>query len=34
MGRLNRSAVIIKPLPPYLAWAKRDDDAGVAERVF
>ena len=25
MGAINRAAVIIRPLPPYLAWAKRDD---------
>ncbi len=34
VGMLNRSAVIITPLRPYLEWAKRDDDTGVAERVF
>ncbi len=34
VGMLNRSAVIITPLLPYLEWAKRDDDSGVAERVF
>ncbi len=34
VGMLNRSAVIITPLLPYLEWAKRDDDTGVAERVF
>ena len=31
---LNRSAAIITPLLPDLEWAKRDDDTGVAERVF
>ena len=34
MGILNRSAVIIRPLPPYLAWANLDDTTNVAERVF
>ncbi len=34
MGILNRSAVIIRPLPPYLAWATRDDTTNIAERVF
>ena len=31
---LNRSAVILKPLRPYLEWAKEDDDEGLAELVF
>ena len=34
MSVINRSAVIIRPLPPYLAWAKQDDTANIAERVF
>ena len=34
VGMLNRSAVVVTPLPPYLAWAKQDDTTGVAERVF
>jgi hypothetical protein len=34
MGILNRSAVIIRPLPPYLAWANLDDTTNIAERVF
>ena len=34
MGMLNRSAVVIKPLLPYLEWTKQDDDTGVAESVF
>ena len=34
MGLINRSAVIIRPLPPYLAWAKLDDTTNIAERVF
>lgn len=34
MGVINRSAVIIRPLPPYLAWAKHDDTTNIAERVF
>ena len=34
MGAINRSAVIIRPLPPYLAWAKRDDTTDIAEPVF
>ena len=34
MGALTRSAVIIRPLPPYLAWAKRDDTTDIAEQVF
>ena len=29
-----RSAVIIRPLPPSLAWAKQDDTTNIAERVF
>ena len=31
MGAINRSAVIIRPLPPYLAWAKRDDTTDIAK---
>ncbi len=31
---LNRSAVIVKPLRPYLDWAKMDDAEGFAESVF
>ncbi|MDA2926381.1 hypothetical protein MYX78_03960 [Acidobacteria bacterium AH-259-G07] len=31
---LNRSAVIVKPLRPYLEWAKTDDAEGLAESVF
>ena len=34
MELLNRSAVIVKPRRPYLEWAKRDDDEGLAEPVF
>ena len=34
MGMLNRSAVVVTLLPPYLEWAKQDDTTGVAERVF
>ena len=34
MGMLNRSAVVIRPLPPYLDWAKQDDITDIAERVF
>ena len=34
MGVLNRSAVVIRPLPPYLDWAKQDDTTDIAERVF
>ena len=34
MSVINRSAVIIRPLPPYLAWAKQDDTTNIAERVF
>jgi hypothetical protein len=34
MGVLNRSAVVIRPLPLYLDWAKQDDTTDVAERVF
>ena len=34
MGMLNRSAVVIRPLPPYLFWAKHDDTTGIPERVF
>ena len=34
MGMLNRSAVVIRPLPPYLNWAKHDDTTDIAERVF
>ena len=34
MGAINRSAVIIRPSPPYLAWAKRDDTTDIAEQVF
>ena len=34
MGAINRAAVIIRPLPPYLAWAKRDDTTDIAEQVF
>lgn len=34
MELLNRSAVIVKPLRPYLEWAKTDDAEGLAESVF
>lgn len=34
MEILNRSAVIVKPRPPYLEWARGDDDEGLAESVF
>ncbi len=34
MELLNRSVVIVKPLRPYLEWAKDDDDEGLAELVF
>ena len=34
MSAINRSAVIIRPLPPYLGWAKRDDTTDIAEPVF
>ena len=34
MELLNRSVVIVKPLRPYLEWAKEDDDEGLAELVF
>ena len=34
MGMLHRSAVVIRPLPPYLNWAKHDDTTDIAERVF
>ena len=34
MSVINRSAVIIRPLPPSLAWAKQDDTTNIAERVF
>ena len=34
MELLNRSAVIVKPLRPYLEWAKRDDAEELAELVF
>ena len=34
MGMLNRSAVVIRPLPPYLNWARHDDTTDIAERVF
>ena len=34
MGIINQSAVIIRQLPPYLAWAKHDDTINIAERVF
>ena len=34
MELLNRSAVIVKPLRPYLEWAKGDDAEGLAELVF
>ena len=34
MSVINRSAVIIRPLPPDLAWAKQDDTTNIAERVF
>ena len=34
MGMLNRSAVVIRPLQPYLDWAKQDDTTDIAERVF
>ena len=34
MGAITRSAVIIRPLRPYLAWAKRDDTTDIAEQVF
>lgn len=34
MELLNRSAVIVKPLRPYLEWTKRDNAEGLAESVF
>ncbi len=34
MEALNRSVVIVKPLRPYLEWAKGDDAEGFAELVF
>ena len=34
MGAITRSAVIIRPLRLYLAWAKRDDTTDIAEQVF
>ena len=34
MELLNRSAVIVKPLRPYLEWAKGDDAEGLSELVF
>jgi len=34
METLNRSAVIVKPRLPYLEWARRDDEEGLAESVF
>jgi hypothetical protein len=34
MGVLNGSAVIIRPLPLSLAWAKHDDITNIAERIF
>jgi hypothetical protein len=34
MELLNRSAVIIKPLRPYLEWAKGDGTEELAELVF
>ncbi len=34
MRLLNRSAVIVKPLRPYLDWAKTEDAEGLAESVF
>ena len=34
MGLLNRSAVIIRSLAPYLAWAKRDDTTHIADDVI
>ncbi len=34
MELLNRSAVVVKPLRPYLEWAKTDDAEGLAESVF
>ena len=34
MELLNRSAVIVKPLRPYLEWAKKDDAKELADSVF
>ena len=34
MEFLKRSAVIVKPRRPYLEWARRDDEEGLAESVF
>ncbi len=34
MGLLNRSAIILRPKPPFLEWAKQDDTTGIAEDVF
>ena len=34
MEMLNRSAVSVKPLRPYLEWAKGDDAGEVADIVF
>ena len=34
MEILSRSAVIVKPRRPYLEWARRDDEEGLAESVF
>lgn len=31
---LNRSAVVLGPKQPYLEWARRDDEEGLAEDVF
>ncbi|GJM22517.1 MAG: hypothetical protein DHS20C15_24320 [Planctomycetota bacterium] len=34
-GLLNRSAFLLRPHAPYLAWAKQDDDErNIAESVF
>ncbi len=34
IDQLNRSVAIVKPLPPYLEWARADDAEGLAESVF
>jgi hypothetical protein len=34
MDILNRSAVVLLPKQPYLAWTKLDDAEGLAEGVF
>ena len=34
MRMVNRSAIVVKPKPPFLEWARQDDPEGLADFVF